>query len=147
MDAIRAYRESEIASDSPVHLVVLLYDQLLRDLQRALDAFVKEDVARRALELDHALLVLGQLQGTIDLARGGEVAETLDHFYTVVRRNLLQAAAGDSGDLLERQRQQIFAVREAWLEVERKQGGAVASSASGAEKQSSPQPGSSEWKV
>jgi len=121
MDAIQAYRESEISADNPVHLVILLYEQLLRDLQRAIDATVQQDVERRTRELDHALLVLGQLQGTINLETSGEVARTLDHFYSIVRDNLLRAGSEESLDLLERQRQQVLAVREAWLEVERRQ--------------------------
>lgn len=121
MDAIQAYREAEVATDNPVRLVVLLYDQLLRDLQRALDAIAQNDIQRRTHELDHALLVVGQLQATINLSGGGEVAQTLDHFYNVVRGNLLFAASQGSVEVLEQQSRQILAVREAWLEVERQQ--------------------------
>ena len=121
MDAIQAYRESELAGDNPVRLVVLLYDQMLRDLHRALDAFEKQDVPRRCDELDHALIVLAQLQGTLDLESGGEVAENLDHFYNLVRHNLLQASLEGSPELLRKQWQQILAVREAWLKVEQLQ--------------------------
>jgi flagellar protein FliS len=121
MDAIQAYREAEVGTDNPVRLVVLLYDQLLRDLQRALDAIAQNDIPRRTRELDHAFLVVGQLQGTINLSGGGEVAQTLDHFYSVVRGNLLFAVSTGSAEVLEQQRKQILAVREAWLEVERQQ--------------------------
>jgi flagellar protein FliS len=121
MDAIQAYRESEITGDNPVRLVVLLYDQLLRDLYRALDAFEKQDIPRRCQELDHALVVLAQLQGTLNLESGGEVAQNLDHFYNLVRDNLLRAGIEGSAAVLEKQWRQILAVREAWLEVERQQ--------------------------
>lgn len=121
MDAIQAYRASEVADDNPVHLVVLLYDQLLRDIRRALDALGRNDVQARCQELDHALVVLGQLQHTLNLENGGEVAETLDDFYSLVRSNLLMAATQQSPSLLESQYRQILAVREAWLQVERQQ--------------------------
>ncbi len=149
MDAIQAYRESEITGDNPVHLVVLLYDQLLRDLRRALDAFAKQDIPRRCDELDHALVVLAQLQGTLNLDGGGEVAANLDHFYNLVRDNLARAALEGSAELLEKQWQQIRAVREAWLEVERRQTPpAPKNGIPHAETQQSPsQQGSSEWKA
>lgn len=121
MDAIQAYRESELAGDNPVRLVILLYDQLLRDLHRALDAFEKQDVPRRCEELDHALEVLAQLQGTLNLESGGEVAANLDNFYHLVRDTLLRASLEGSPELLKEQWRQILAVREAWLEVERQQ--------------------------
>lgn len=119
MDAIQAYRESELAGDNPVRLVILLYDQLLRDLYRAFDAFEKQDVPRRCEELDHALVVLAQLQGTLNLESGGEVAGNLDRFYDLVRDHLLRAAVEGSPELLKEQWRQILGVREAWLEVER----------------------------
>lgn len=121
MDAIQAYRESGLTDDNPVHLIVLLHDQLLRDLRRALDAFEKQDIPRRADELDHALLVLGQLQGTLSLESGGEVARNLDRFYNLVRDNLLRSVLEGSAELLEKQSQHIFGLREAWLEVGRQQ--------------------------
>jgi flagellar protein FliS len=149
MDAIQAYRESEITGDNPVHLVVLLYDQLLRDLHRALDAFAKQDTPRRCQELDHALVVLAQLQGTLNLESGGDVAQNLDHFYHLVRDNLLRASLEVSPELLEKQRRQVLAVREAWLEVERQL------AAPARERQSGPaegvlndgSQGSSKWEV
>ena len=121
MDALQAYRESGITDDDPVHLIVLLHDQLLRDLHRALDAFEKQDIPRRADELDHALLVIGQLQGTLNLESGGEVARNLDQFYNLFRENLLRAVLEDSPALLEKQSQHILGLREAWLEVRREQ--------------------------
>lgn len=151
MNPLQAYRESETAADNPVHLVVLLYDQLARDIQRAIEAVEKRDIASRSRELDHALLVLGQLQGTINLETGGDVARTLDHFYEVVRKNLLLAAVQDSSDLLQRQRQHILAVREAWWQVERQQSAGLASPGAHADR---PDPTStegsqepSEWKA
>ncbi len=146
MNAFQAYREAEVASDNPVHLVVLLYDQLLRDLQLALDAIAQNDIPRRAHELDHALLVVGQLQGTINLSGGGEVAQTLDHFYNVVRGNLLFAAAKGSAEVLEQQRKQILAVREAWLEVERQQVPPPAPPSAPTEQQQNSQE-NAEWKA
>jgi flagellar protein FliS len=121
MDALQAYRESEVTGDNPVHLVVLLYDQLLRDLRRALDAFEQRDIPRRCQELDHALLVLAQLQGSLNLQDGGEVADILDRFYDLVRHDLVQASIDDSPELVEKRWRNILGVREAWLEVERQQ--------------------------
>jgi flagellin-specific chaperone FliS len=35
--------------------------------------------------LNHALIVLGELQGVLDYERGGQVARNLSDFYTVGR--------------------------------------------------------------
>ena len=73
---------------------MLLYEQAVQDLQRAMVAMREGDIERRTKELDHALLVIGQLQATLDLVRGGEVARNLDRFYGVVHIANLRKANG-----------------------------------------------------
>jgi flagellar secretion chaperone FliS len=147
MDAIQAYRQSEITGDNPVHLIVLLYDQLLRDLRSALNAFDKQDIPARCNELDHALLVLAQLQGTLNHESGGDVAQTLDRFYCLVRAELLRATVEGSPEPIQKQWQNILGVREAWLEVERQQTAPAANPArqQAPEFQTEPTAGDSEW--
>jgi len=84
-DAKHAYRESAVHSASPVRLVMLLYEQIVQDLQRALNALERNDIEQRSREMDRALAIVGQLQATLDLDHGGEVAKNLEHFYTLLR--------------------------------------------------------------
>jgi len=146
MDALQAYRESETATDNPVHLIVLLYDQLLRDLQRVLDAIAQHDIPRRARELDHALVVIGHLQGTINIEGGGDVAHVLDRFYTLLRDDLLRATASESPELIRKQFRNVLGVREAWLEVEHEQD-SPSRAASSPQHDDGKTLRSSEWKV
>lgn len=97
-------------------MVVLLYDQLIKDLRRAVAKM--PDVEARTHELDHALRVLGQLQGTLDLGQG-QVAANLDRFYSILRANLLEVQVTESTVLLKEQISHLMLLREAWAEVER----------------------------
>jgi len=115
MDAYSAYIRVSGQGASPVRLVILLYDQLIKDLRRASAKF--HDVESRTAELDHALKVLGQLQGTLDLSQG-EVADNLDRFYSLLRNNLLAVQSTNSLDLLRQQIDHLLLLREAWVEVE-----------------------------
>jgi len=116
MDASFAYVRSSGEGATPLRMVVLLYDQLIKDLRRA--AGQMHDVEGRTSELDHALKVLGQLQGTLDLSQG-EIAANLDRFYSILRVNLLQVQVTKSAVLLKEQISHLLLLREAWAEVER----------------------------
>jgi flagellar protein FliS len=129
MNAIQAYQQSAATGDKTIRLIILLYDQVVRDLHLALDAIEKRDVDRRCREINHALDVLDQLQTTLDMQHGGEVAERLDRFYTLVRQNILRASMQNSAEQLLRQLQNVVSVREAWAEVERTQKGGAGSKA------------------
>ena len=117
-DPSSAYRLTAGHSATPVRLVIMLYEQIIKDLQRALTAIGKHDVESRTREIGHALLVLGQLQGTIDHERGGEVARNLDRFYFLLRANLIESQFKVAPHLLQKQIRSLLELREAWLEAE-----------------------------
>lgn len=119
-DARTAYRQGLAGTESPVQLVVLLYEQAAKDIREALKALRAGDIERRTFEIDHALLVIGQLHATLDMERGGEVAQNLARFYTLVRSRLLQAQIQSSAEILEEQINLLLSLREAWQEVERR---------------------------
>jgi flagellar protein FliS len=113
------YRENEIRGATSDRLVVLLYDQIILDLVQAAHAIEHEDVERRTKMLNHAVLVIGHLQSPLDFAKGGKVAQDLDHFYNVLRHNLLQVQFYPSLYGIRQQITDVQALREAWIEVER----------------------------
>lgn len=104
---------------SPVRLVICLYEQAIEDLRRAVIALEKGDIEARTRGINHALMVIAQLQGSLDMERGGEVAINLARFYGVVRAGLAEAQMKQSGIILEQQVSHLVLVYEAWLEVER----------------------------
>jgi flagellar protein FliS len=118
MDAKLLYREAAVRGASPVQLVIFLYEQAIEDVRRALAAFTRGDIETRTREINHALKVVGHLQGSLDMERGGEVARNLYRFYSQVRSALLEAHARQSAKLLEQQITLLVTVREAWTEVE-----------------------------
>lgn len=110
---------------SPVRLVILLYEQMIEDLRRALAAQVRGDIEGRTRGINHANLVLSHLQSTLDKGRGGQVATNLEHFYGHLRAGLTEAQARQSTKLLEEQISLVMQVHDAWLQVERAAASAV----------------------
>jgi len=102
-----------------VRLVILMYEQALEDLRRALAAHASGDVAGRTREINHALLVIGHLQATLDKDQGGKVAENLARFYEQLRAGLVEAQCRQSAAALEQQIAHLLLVHEAWCEVEK----------------------------
>ncbi len=127
MNPGNAYRENAVAGSSPVRLLVLLYDQLIKDVRQALAAMERGDIEVRTAALDHALLVLGHLHANVDQEHGGEAAGHLTRFYTLLGERLLEAQARVAPEILREDVQTLLGVREAWLEADRKASGVVVS--------------------
>jgi flagellar protein FliS len=119
MDARSSYRETAVRGASPVRLVICLYEQAIEDLRLAVIALERGDIEARTRGINHALMVIAQLQGSLDMERGGDVARNLSRFYGLVRAALTEAQLKQSGRILEQQISQLALVHEAWLEVER----------------------------
>jgi flagellar secretion chaperone FliS len=119
MNPRSSYREAAVQGAAPVGLVVLLYEQVIEDVRRALAAHACGNIEGRTREINHGLLVLGHLEATLDEERGGAVAINLKRFYRQVRAALVEAQCRQSADVMERQIAFLIEMREAWCEVER----------------------------
>jgi len=107
------YRRVAIAGASTIGLMIALFDTLVGDLRRAAAALRKGDIETRCREMNHAALVISQLESWIDLKNGGESAQTLSRFYPYLRAKMLEAAS-----LLDKQIEMILHIRSAWQQLD-----------------------------
>jgi flagellar protein FliS len=98
--AASAYKEREVLTASPARLVVIVYDHVLANLQRA-------RVARDAKRPDVQVEAIGrardgimELLVTLDIERGGEIAKSLQALYSFMLQQLVDGPRVDSAKLL-----------------------------------------------
>jgi flagellar protein FliS len=117
-DTANSYQRAAIEGASPIGLIVVLFDRLVRDLRSAVTAMHEGDIETRCRVLNHGMLVLGQLENWVDRETGGEAAETLCRFYGQIRSNMLQASVTQSTKLLDEQIELVLQVRTAWQQID-----------------------------
>jgi len=113
-----AYLRAAVQSASPAGLVILLFDQLIKDLKGAIAAMEAGDIEKRSAELKHGFLVLQQLQECLDMEKGGETAQHFSQFYSAVRAAMMEAHIKVSPETLVRQIGLLLDVRQAWQQVD-----------------------------
>ena len=118
-NAALAYREAASMGASPLGMVVLLYDRLVQDIHEAIAAMKTGQTEARSASVNHALLILQQLQGRLDFTAGTTAARQLDVFYSHVRGKLLEAQIRQSPEMMLAQVQAVAQVREGWAAIER----------------------------
>jgi len=114
------YRRLHVESRTPLELIVMLYDGALvrvNDARRAID---RGDVTAFREEIGRALGIIAELQNTLDLRTGGEIARSLDALYTFVTTALLDASARSSGASLAGVEAVLSTLRDAWDEISRR---------------------------
>ncbi len=118
LEAKLAYRENAVRSATPIELVVILFDAAIDDMRRAVTAIKASDIEQRATAIRHAMLVLQQLQGTLDFEKGGPVARQFEQFYNLIRAKLLESQLRNSPELMQQQIRFMSEVRDCWVEAE-----------------------------
>ena len=91
-----AYRRMDAETRSPMELVVMLYEGALRFVGEARDAIRQGDVVARTNATRRALDIVTELQNTLNLKEGGEIARELDRLYTYIITRLLDVTRGDA---------------------------------------------------
>lgn len=112
------YRRGGLHNASPVGIVLMLYDQLIKDLRKAGAAMRENRAEACAAELKHGLLVIQQLEGSLKRDTGEEFVTWLVRFYSLLRSNIIDAQVKRSPEQLDEQIVLILDVRSAWQEVE-----------------------------
>jgi flagellar secretion chaperone FliS len=113
-----AYRQTAVQGASGFGLLIALYDTIVGDVRRAVDAQRSGDIEARCREINHALLVLGYLEDWINPDTDGDLARQLLVFYSDFRSALMQAQARQSAYLLQQSMAAILHLRRTWQDLE-----------------------------
>jgi len=107
-----AYATGQVAASSPVRIVVLLYDGAIRFCRQSLQQFDEPSTRGGALGRAHA--IVSELLVSLDMERGGEVAEQLDRLYRYVLDCLIRANLEGDRRALESSIQVLTTLSEGW---------------------------------
>jgi flagellar protein FliS len=112
-----AYRLTETQSRTPLELVAMLYDGAVRFTLEARDATERRDIPARRNAVSRATAILSELQSTLDVERGGEIAASLDRLYAFVIDRLLSASFRQDAAVLDDALTVLHTLREGWRTI------------------------------
>ena len=93
-----SYREMEVTSASQEKLVVVVFDQLVVNLERARIAMEREDPELRVTSLSRSRNIVSELLATLDFEKGGRIATQLADLYQYMLYELVDI--GQRGDVV-----------------------------------------------
>ena len=111
------YKRIEADSRSPMELVVMLYDGALRFVGEARVALARQDVAARGAAISRALTIVAELQNTLNVEAGGEIAKELDRLYTFVNLRLLDVTVKQDAKALDEVETVLVTLRDGWAQI------------------------------
>jgi len=124
-NALSAYRETRIRTASQGQLVIMLYDEAVKQLDRGLELLALNSQGKRdpsrIEQINKAIVkaqeIITELMVSLDFEQGGEIANNLFSLYTWFNRELLEANLAQNGDRIRVVRNMVDELRGAWHEV------------------------------
>ena len=124
-DPLQAYRQTRIKTASQGQLIVMLYDEGLKQLKIAEAELGREqpklDVAHNAIV--KAQDIITELMASLDFEKGGDIAQNLFHLYMFFNQRLVDANLEKDPKAIMEVHDLMADLREAWAAIENSSGG------------------------
>jgi flagellar protein FliS len=124
-NALSAYKETRIRTAGPGQLIIMLYDEAVKQLDKSLELAGlnmsgKKDPARIE-SIGKAVVkaqdIITELMVSLDFEQGGEIAKNLFALYTWFNKELLEAHMGMDLTRITVVKNMINELRGAWVEI------------------------------
>jgi flagellar protein FliS len=103
--AIKQYQQvsvnSSVMGASPHHLVQMLMEGALERIALAKASMARAEIAMKGQNISRAIDIVGGLQGSLNRAAGGEIAENLSNLYDYMAGRLLVANIQNDESILD----------------------------------------------
>lgn len=117
------YRQTHIGTASQGKLLLMLYDGALKFLTLAEEGIQDTDIEKSHKYLIKTQDIIVELMVTLDLEKGGQVAQNLMSLYSFLKGHLVKANLEKDLDKVIEARNIMAELREAWAVAVRKHEG------------------------
>ncbi|CEP78845.1 MAG: flagellar export chaperone FliS [Defluviitoga tunisiensis] len=111
------YFENSVKTASPTKLVELLYKNSIERLEKAVKAIEKNNLIEANHEIIRVEEIILELNVSLNIEKGGEVAKNLRLLYNYIYEQLIQANLKKDIDTLTEVKSLIKDLYETWREV------------------------------
>jgi len=89
----QAYFSTHVATTDQGQLLLMLYDGALKFLAQAREKMLERDMAGKGILISRAIDIINELASSLNMDKGGTLAENLNNLYFLCTTRLLQANA------------------------------------------------------
>ena len=122
MAGLNQYQQTAVNTATPIELVIMVYDECLRSLELAEQAFrieTPERIEQIGFHLRHAQDSITELSVALDMEQGGDIAGNLRRLYDFMIHHLSQAGLHQELQAVQEVKVMMTDLREAWSEIAR----------------------------
>jgi len=111
------YQQTGVQCGTPLELVVKLYDAAITQMTKARDASARGDLRAKRDGVSRALAVVSELQSSLDMNSGGQIAVSLDSLYTYVTGRVVEFNVKRDVKALDEAHRLLSTLRDGWQQI------------------------------
>jgi flagellar protein FliS len=111
------YQEMDVNTAKPLQLVVMLYDAAVRSIEAAHGHMQRNDISGRTREINKCNAIISELQSSLNLKEGGEIASSLNRLYDYMKRTLFKAGVEQDPALLVEVEGLLKSLGSSWRQI------------------------------
>ena len=119
--AVNQYRQTDVHGNvinaTPHQLIEMLLKGALDKIHTARGSIAHGDIAGKGENISWALSIIGGLRGSLDMEKGGEIAENLDNLYEYMERQLFEANVKNDAEILEEVASLLSTILNGWMGI------------------------------
>lgn len=119
----KAYKEASVKTASQGKLVVMLYEEAVKQLENSIEMIDDGNKieATKIENFGNALQkvedIITELEVSLDMERGGEIAKNLMSLYVFFNKQLLEATISHDKKIITSIKDQMATLRDAWIQA------------------------------
>ena len=90
-NATNSYQQASCLTATPMKLILMCYDGAISNLKLARDSYAAKEYEAKGRALRRALDIIHELNASLDMQKGGEIALNLRALYTYMIQALIKA--------------------------------------------------------
>jgi len=118
--SVQAYRQTSVKTASQGRVIVMLYDEAIRQLDTAVKLL--DDNSKQLDKVNNAVLkaqdVVTELMVSLDMDQGGDIAQNLFRLYLYFNDTLRDANFKKDSEAMRKVRTLLANLRDAWKQIE-----------------------------
>ena len=120
MNNLMNYQKVQVTTADRLKLVVMLYDGAISYLKNAIKYLEENDMAGKGIYISKAQDIIDELNNSLNLNEGGEIASTLRKIYNFLYFYLVKANLKKDVKMIQEVIDILSTLREAWDEISKK---------------------------
>jgi len=116
-DAFQRYQQIQVETANKGKLLIMLYQGCIKFLRLAKKSIDEKDPEGANHYLIRSQNIVNELRSTLDLEKGGKIAENLDKLYDFMLVQLIEANIKKDGEMIQIVEKLMLDLLNAWQEI------------------------------